>query len=140
MFVSQVKGGGHAMNPLFSSTDGIQIYMSRFNSIEYHPETETVNVGAGCVWDEVYRALSKEGRNIVGGASAQGVGVAGYLLGGGFSLKTHRFGLAIANVTAIQVVLPNGQLLDVHEGRHKPLFRALKVSCRTGGSLEHHVR
>ncbi|KAG8905914.1 hypothetical protein FRB99_007994 [Tulasnella sp. 403] len=108
-----VKGGGHAMNPDFSSTTGVQIYMSRFNRIRYHEDTELVDIGAGCVWDEVYRDMSKIGRNIVGGASSQGVGVAGYLLGGGFSLKTNRFGLGIDNVAAIQIVLPNG---EVHNG------------------------
>lgn len=116
------------MNPNFSSTDGLQIYMSRFSKVKYNGSTETVDVGAGCVWDEVYRAMAKVGRNVVGGASAQGVGVAGYLLGGGFSLKTNQYGLGIDNIIAIQIVLPNGEILDVNEQYHGDLFQALKVS------------
>lgn len=125
----QIKGGGHAMNPFFSSTMGVQIYMARFDDVEYHPDTQTVDVGAGCVWDEVYGELTKRGRNVVGGASANGVGVAGYLLGGGYSLKTNQYGLGIDNIVAIQVVLPNGEVQNVHEGHYPDLFKALKVLC-----------
>ena len=53
----QVKGGGHAMNPGFSSTPGVQIAMSRFNEFSYHPETNTADVGAGLIWDDVYRGI-----------------------------------------------------------------------------------
>ncbi|KAF7982402.1 hypothetical protein HWV62_28503 [Athelia sp. TMB] len=121
-----VKGGGHAMNPLFSSTMGVQIYMCRLNKVQYRSKTQTVDIGAGCVWDEVYGEMAKQGRNIVGGASASGVGVAGYLLGGGYSLKTNQYGLGIDNVTAIQVILPNGEVHVVHEGHLPDLFTALK--------------
>lgn len=115
------------MNPSFSSTMGVQLYMCRLNGVVYDPKTETVDVGAGSVWDEVYGELARYRRNIVGGASASGVGVAGYLLGGGYSMKTNQYGLGIDNVTAIQVVLPNGEVHLVHEQHRPELFMALKV-------------
>ncbi|CAA7262214.1 unnamed protein product [Cyclocybe aegerita] len=54
----------------------------RFNDVKYDATTETVEVGAGLVWDDVYRALEPHGVNVVG-ARVPDVGVAGLTLGGG---------------------------------------------------------
>lgn len=78
----QVKGGGHASNPGFSSTTGVQIAMFRFSEVAYDATSQTVDVGAGLVWDDVYAALEPYGVNVVGGR-VTGVGVAGFTLGGG---------------------------------------------------------
>lgn len=106
----------------------MQIYLGRLNRVD-NITTETVEVGAGCLWEEVYDKLSKLKcpRSVVGPLE-EDIGVAGYLLGGGYSLKTSQFGLGIDNITAIQIVLPGGELLDVDENHHQSLFRALKVS------------
>ncbi|KZP11499.1 hypothetical protein FIBSPDRAFT_937503 [Athelia psychrophila] len=120
-----IKGGGHTTNPSFSSTMSVQIYMCRLNEVIYNSNT-TVTVGAGCVWDEVYHEMAKRGRNVVGGDREGGVGIAGYLLGGGYSLKTNQHGLGIDNITAIQVILPSGEVENVNEVNKSPLFEALK--------------
>ena len=60
--VMQVKGGGHAMNPNFSSSTGVQIAMSRFNKVVYNAASKTVDVGSGLIWDDVYAALH-QGKN-----------------------------------------------------------------------------
>ena len=78
----QIKGGGHTMNPGFSSTNGVQIGMSEFSDIVYDPEAQTVTVGAGVIWDDVYSALEPHGMNVIGGR-VSGIGVAGFALGGG---------------------------------------------------------
>ena len=84
-----VKGGGHATNPGFSSTLGVQIAMSRFNDTKVNPDDGTVEVGAGLTWDQVYEALGPTGVNVVGGR-IPGVGVAGLTLGGGESCPIRR--------------------------------------------------
>ncbi|CAF0832065.1 unnamed protein product [Rotaria sordida] len=92
-----IKGGGHAMNPGFSSTTGIHIAMRRFDTITYHPNNQTVDVGPGLVWDDVYRALAPYNVTVIGGRFSS-VGVAGLILGGGYSWKSNQFGLSIDNV------------------------------------------
>ena len=77
-----MKGGGHATNPTFSSTKGVQIALSRFNETKVNPSSGTVEVGPGLTWDQVYVALESTGVNVVGGR-IPGVGVAGLTLGGG---------------------------------------------------------
>lgn len=78
----QVKGGGHTGNPGFSSTPGVQIAMSRFSDVDYDPTAQTATIGAGLIWDDVYKKLEPHGVNVVGGR-VSGVGVAGFTLGGG---------------------------------------------------------
>ncbi|KIJ12388.1 hypothetical protein PAXINDRAFT_171197 [Paxillus involutus ATCC 200175] len=127
-----VKGGGHATNPHFSSTTGIQISMCRFNKIQVDTTTTPpfVRVGAGCLFDEVYRKVVPHRLNIVGGSSIGGVGVAGWLQGGGYSLKTNHYGLGIDNLMEVQMVLPNGDPKTVGESSEdeddKKLFEAVK--------------
>ncbi|KAI0275514.1 hypothetical protein BGY98DRAFT_992388 [Russula aff. rugulosa BPL654] len=122
-----VKGGGHATNPKFSSTTGIQISMARFNRIsKYVPGASSRDVEAGCLFDEVYRAIVPTGQNIVGGSAIAGVGIAGWLLGGGYSLKTNQYGLGIDNILGFRIVLPNGAIEDVTEQSNKELFEAVK--------------
>lgn len=77
-----MKGGGHASNPGFSSTRGVQISLARFNNITVDSTAGTVELGPGLTWDQVYAALDPTGVNVIG-ARLPGVGVAGVTLGGG---------------------------------------------------------
>lgn len=70
------------MNPGFSSTRGVHIAMSRFSEINYDASTQTVDVGAGLAFNDVYDALEPFGVTVVG-ARLPGIGVAGFTLGGG---------------------------------------------------------
>jgi hypothetical protein len=49
------SGEGHATNPEFLSTSGVQIALSG-----------TVEIGAGVVWDRVYANPERTGVNVVG--------------------------------------------------------------------------
>ncbi|KAF7317405.1 FAD-binding PCMH-type domain-containing protein [Mycena chlorophos] len=120
-----VKGGGHTANPGFSSTTGVHISMTRFSDVSYHSSSETVDIGAGLVWDDVYEALGPLGVNVVGGR-VSGVGVAGFTLGGGYSWKTNQFGLTVDTVTAFELVFPNGTISSITAQTDPELFFALK--------------
>jgi len=122
-----VKSGGHAMIPKASSTTGIQISMTRFADVNYDPKTTYIEVGAGCLWDQVYSQLVPYKRNVIGGASSQGVGVSGWMLGAGYSLKSNKYGLGIDNVVEYEIVVPDGRILIVSERKEKKLFQALRV-------------
>jgi FAD/FMN-containing dehydrogenase len=117
------------------------------NELVIHEDSNTVEVGAGLTWIEVYAALVPKGINVVGGRLPD-IGVGGYMLGGGDSLflmvhrmdglievggyswKTNQFGLAVDNVVAFELVLPSGQVKVVTE-KDQDLWFALRV-CRSG--------
>lgn len=56
--------------------------MTRFNEIVINKDEGTVDIGAGLTWTGVYQYLEARGLNVVGGR-LNGVGVAGFTLGGG---------------------------------------------------------
>ena len=58
--------------------------MYRFSDVKYDAASQTAEIGAGLIWDDVYAALEPHGVNVVGGR-VTGVGVAGFTLGGGTS-------------------------------------------------------
>ena len=74
----------------------MQISLVRFNQIiinsvsssssESHdtvpPATGTVTIGTGLIWDDVYAALDPHNLTVVGGRES-GIGVGGFVLGGG---------------------------------------------------------
>jgi FAD/FMN-containing dehydrogenase len=70
-----VKSGGHATNPGFSSTEGIQIYTRKFSQVTYDAASGTATIGTGLIWDEVYQQLQKHNVTVVGGRIT---GVSGY--------------------------------------------------------------
>lgn len=97
-----IKGGGHSSNPGFSSTTGIQISMARFGKVTYHSNDQTVDLGSGLIWQNVYEVLDPQNVTAVG-ARVASVGVAGYILGGGYSWKSNQYGLSIDNIVGYQV-------------------------------------
>lgn len=72
----QVKCGGHATSPGISSVGepGIQIHLARLQTITNYRGTQTVDIGAGCTWDQVYNALNPWQLGVVGGSASEGVG------------------------------------------------------------------
>ena len=73
-----MKGGGHAYNAGFSSTDGVLIALADFNEITYNASASTARIGAGNIWDDVYATLVPLGVNVVGGR-VPGVGLLHFL-------------------------------------------------------------
>ncbi|CAF4187182.1 unnamed protein product, partial [Adineta steineri] len=71
--------------------------MQCFNKVVYNSTTQTVDVGPGLVWDDVYDELQPYNISVIGGRVTS-VGVGGYLLGGGYSWKTNQYGLGIDNI------------------------------------------
>ncbi|KAH8983958.1 FAD-binding domain-containing protein [Lactarius hatsudake] len=119
-----VKGGGHAVNPGFSSTTGVQISMTRFSNIELNNATGTIDAGSGVTWDQVYAALDSTGVNVVGGRVPT-VGISGLTLGGGYAFTSNQYGLTIDNMEKYELVLPNGTITNVTES-NKDLWFALR--------------
>ena len=81
-----IRSGGHSPLPLWASIDdGVLISMSSVTDITYTAATETVRMGFGLVWGEVYNYLEPYNRLVVGGrVSTVGLGLT---IGGMISLQ-----------------------------------------------------
>jgi FAD/FMN-containing dehydrogenase len=63
-----VKGGGHAAWAGASSIeDGITISMEKFKQAKVAADKQTVDVGPGLRWVDVYKAVEVDGLSVVGG-------------------------------------------------------------------------
>ena len=130
----QVKSGGHISIPKIYPPLGFLIPLTKFNQIAYDNDKKTLDVGAGVTWSKVYSYLatltSDRELGAVGGDPR--VGVSGWLLGGGYSLLTNKYGLGMDNVVEFQVLLPGARAVcNVSRIENPDLFKALKVwsSC-----------
>ena len=125
-----VKGGGHAPYASNNVQDGVTIDLARLNSVVYNTCKQGskyghVHIGAGARWSEVYATLEPQGI-MAGGGRESHVGVAGFLLGGGFSWYSGKRGMAIEDVVAYEVVLADGSIVRATGTKHNDLFKALK--------------
>jgi len=75
--------------------------MVRFSEVTYDAKSQSVQVGAGLVWDDVYAALEPYGVNVVGGR-VSGVGVAGFTLGGGKLVEDHNLSAKLQLMSCFQ--------------------------------------
>jgi len=86
-------------------------------------DPKTIIIGPGVrTEDFMKQVLDGNGYSSVV-ANAAGVGMGGFVLGGGYGLQSRMYGLAIDNVQSLQVVLASGELKEVKEG--DDLFWAL---------------
>ncbi|CAE6428479.1 unnamed protein product [Rhizoctonia solani] len=121
-----IRGGGHTPNPGWAGTDsGVLISLSKLNAVELSKDKESVVIGAGNRWGDVYAKIGEHGVTVTGGRVSS-VGVSGFLLGGGLSFLMHKEGFGANNVLSCEMVLANGTVATVTEKSAGDLFKALK--------------
>ena len=104
--------------------------MSNLNAVNV--KADTVEVGSGLNWYQVYSALEPHGRVAIGGRMKT-IGVPGLTLIGGFHYFNNKYGYAMDNVVTYDVVLGNGTQIIVDKSSHADLFWALKGGANNFG-------
>ncbi len=106
-----VKSGGHS-NAGYSTTgaNGFVISLKKMKNITLSGDTLQVQTGA--VWEDVYNKVNTT-QYIVTGGMCPSVGVGGFVLGGGYSILSRKYGLAIDNVISFTMVTANGSSVIV---------------------------
>jgi FAD/FMN-containing dehydrogenase len=120
-----LRSGGHGYEG-FSQSTSLVIDTRLMNSIE--TSGGSVTVGAGASLGDVYKKIGAKGSAIPAG-SCPTVGVSGHVLGGGFGLLGRQFGLACDSLQWIELVDPQGRIVQADEQQQPDLFWA----CRGGG-------
>ncbi|OXC76808.1 FAD-dependent oxidoreductase [Caballeronia sordidicola] len=131
-----VKGGGHSYLGGSNAPDSLLIWTRAMNRIDLHdafvalgcstPAMPAVTIEAGCMWIDVYTAVTTQAGRYVQGGGCASVGVAGLVLGGGFGSFSKRFGLAAASLLQAEIVTADGVVRTVNAWREPDLFWALK--------------
>jgi hypothetical protein len=118
-----ILGSGHGR--LHELRGGVAITLRSLDGVEANLVDRTVRVGAGRTWEPVLAAAAAHGLAAPCG-SAPGVGVVGYLLGGGLGPLASSFGFSTDHVRSIDVVTPADGAITVSADSHPDLFWAMR--------------
>jgi len=138
-----VKGGGHAAFAGASSIEhGITISMENFKQAKVAANKQTVDIGPGLRWIDVYKAVEVDGLSVVGGRvrslnasrldritdceQMAPVGVPGLTLGGGIAHFSNKFGWACDNVASFELVTASGVPITISATSYSDLYWALR--------------
>jgi FAD/FMN-containing dehydrogenase len=95
------------------------------NSVVIEPATHTARISGGARASDVVEVADPLGLAAVTG-SVGTVGMAGLTLGGGYGPLIGRYGLALDNLLAAEVVLADGRVALAHDDSESELFWALR--------------
>ncbi|MFE7131355.1 FAD-binding protein [Streptomyces sp. NPDC057638] len=121
----RVHTTGHASGARRPVTAGLLIRTRIGGGVRIDPERRVAHIPAGTTWGEVAAAAAPHGLAAAHG-SAAGVGVVGYLLGGGVSFYGRHTGLAANTVRAITLVTAGGQQVRASADGDQKLWWALR--------------
>ncbi|WP_456843868.1 FAD-binding oxidoreductase [Cellulomonas sp. P5_C6] len=120
--VSVLATGHGAVTPV---TSGVLLTTHRIDGVAVDPATQVATIGAGALWSDVVPVADAHGLAPIAGSSA-GVGVVGYLLGGGLGPFARSHGFSSDRVESFTVVTGTGELVEASLDQHPDLFWALR--------------
>lgn len=123
------RSGGHALDGRNLCQDGVMIALHKINyrSVD---AAGIATIGAGTTLGEAFWTLHKSGRWFSGGV-CPGVGVGGYLLGGGHGPYEGSLGLGCDAIEEVSMVTRDGYMIKANASLRQDLFWAM---CGAGGS------
>jgi hypothetical protein len=119
-----VRGGGHDWAGR-ALCDGLVIDLTRMNDVTLSADNRTAWISGGARASDVFAVTDPRGLAVVTG-SCSSVGMAGLTLGGGYGPLIARFGLALDNLLAAEVVLADGTIVTASLDNEEDLFWALR--------------
>ena len=120
-----VKCGGHSHSGQSTCERGMQIDLKNFRGAQVDAAARRVSAKGGTLLGQVDRETMAQGLvTPLGTVSHTGVG--GLTLGGGFGRVARRFGMAIDNLTSMDVVTADGKLLHASKSENPELFWGLR--------------
>jgi FAD binding domain/Berberine and berberine like len=136
-----VRGGGHSVAGKSVCDDGLMIDLSAMKGIRVNPAARTVRAEPGLTLGEFDRETQASGLATTLGVVSR-TGIAGLTLGGGFGHLHAKYGLAVDNLMAVDVVTSDGRLLKASAGENEDLFWGVRGGSGNFGivtSLEYRL-
>ncbi len=129
-FTVTVQATGHGAVGV--GPDTILVHTAAMKHCDVDAGNRTARVGAGARWQDVLDAATPHGLAPLCGSSP-GVGVVGYLTGGGIGPLVRTVGLSSDHVRAFEVVTGEGRLLRATSEENADLFWGLRGGKATLG-------
>jgi hypothetical protein len=124
------KAGGHSAAGYCLNSHGVVMDLADMNDVSFLNGNSQLRVGAGTRWIRAYDFLRdrQSDYTVIGGGCA-GVGVAGFILGGGYSFISRSYGLGCDNVIGLEFVSIDGSVIELSDksrSEERELYRALR--------------
>ena len=131
---------GHDTSGASICTGGVVIDVSGLNQIIVNPKQTEAYVQAGVRFQQLDFTLATYGLSAVSGLCYT-VGIAGYVLGGGWGITSKKYGLGVDNIVSLTVALPSGRLVTAKKGgKYDDLFWAMRVRRSRSRVWVHRAR
>jgi FAD/FMN-containing dehydrogenase len=119
-----VRGGGHDWAGR-CLCDGLVIDLSRMRGVAVNARAQTAVISGGATANDAAAAAGAHGLALVTGTCGA-VGMAGLTVGGGYGPLSGRYGLALDNLLAVEIVLFDGRLVTANATQNPDLFWAVR--------------
>jgi FAD/FMN-containing dehydrogenase len=116
-----VRGGGHSVAGKSVCDGGLMIDLSAMKGIRVDPAKRTVRAEPGLTLGEFDRETQAFGLATTQGTVSK-TGISGLTLGGGWGHLHGKYGIALDNMTAVDVVTADGRLLTADASQNQDLF------------------
>ena len=133
-----VKGTGHSYLGTSNAPDSLLVWTRGMNAVTLHDSfvgqgcegkvapVPAVTAEAGCVWIDLYTAVTTNAGRYVQGGGCTDVGVAGLVQSGGFGSFSRGFGTAASGLLEAEIVTADGAIRIANACTNPDLFWALK--------------
>jgi FAD binding domain/Berberine and berberine like len=120
-----VRGGGHNVAGRATIDQGLMIDLSPMKGIQVDVSSRTVRAQGGVLWRELNRETQLHGLATTGGVVGS-TGIAGLTLGGGVGWLMPKYGLALDNLRAADMVIADGRVVRASADENPDLFWAIR--------------
>lgn len=119
----QARSGGHSYASYgLGGTDGaMMIDLQNFNNVTMESD-DGVFVGGGVRLGNMAQTIYDAGKRAMGHGTCPGVGIGGHATHGGYGFSSRTFGLALDQITALDVVLANGTVTTATSENNPDLY------------------
>lgn len=123
--LTAVRGGGHSWPGKSVCEGGLMIDLSRMNDVNVEAGIGRARVSGGALLNGLDTAALAHGLATTAGVVSH-TGVGGFTLGGGFGRLNRKYGLAIDNLLAAEIVTADGRLRRISKDEESDLFWAIR--------------
>ena len=120
-----VRGGGHNVAGRATVDNGLMIDLAPMKGIHVDPGARTARAQGGVLWKELNRDTQVHGLATTGGVVST-TGVAGLTLGGGLGWLMPKYGLALDNLRAAELVMADGRIVRASASENADLFWGIR--------------
>ena len=123
--LTAVRGGGHSWPGKSVCDDGIMIDLSRMNTVVADADARRARARGGALLNALDTAALEKGLVTTAGVVSH-TGVGGFTLGGGMGRLNRKYGLAVDNLLAAEIVTADGRVRRISAEQEPDLFWAIR--------------